>query len=227
MTMATKAACVLAVWVLVASGLCDLGSARAPLGSKPQREFDYFALSLQWPGTICASTRHCCATNGCCRYVLRAVPRRRPVARFPHLILPSKRLELAARPVDQFSAIRFRLGRCETSRPSFCLSCPAPPTARSRSRRSRSVSARPFDFCHMFRQVNTGSVWSEFRDCCCSSRRAMAGLRRRDLAVVLPPHPIRDGQGDCLTHGLTAGCFRFRLVLLSRLVLWTSSQQPC
>ncbi|ONM35614.1 Ribonuclease 2 [Zea mays] len=67
MTMATKAACVLAVWVLVASGLSDLGSARAPLGSKPQREFDYFALSLQWPGTICASTRHCCATNGCCR----------------------------------------------------------------------------------------------------------------------------------------------------------------
>lgn len=67
MTMATKAACVLAVWVLVALGLCDLGSTRAPLGSKPQREFDYFALSLQWPGTICASTRHCCATNGCCR----------------------------------------------------------------------------------------------------------------------------------------------------------------
>lgn len=127
MTMATKAACVLAVWVLVASGLSDLGSARAPLGSKPQREFDYFALSLQWPGTICASTRHCCATNGCCRYVLRAVPRRRPVAPFPYLILPSKRRELAARPVDQFSAIRFRFGRCETSRPFFLslLSCPA------------------------------------------------------------------------------------------------------
>jgi hypothetical protein len=122
MTMATKAACVLAVWVLVALGLCDLGSTRAPLGSKPQREFDYFALSLQWPGTICASTRHCCATNGCCRYVLRAVPRRRPVAPFPYLILPSKRRELAARPVDQFSAIRFRFGRCETSRPFFFVS---------------------------------------------------------------------------------------------------------
>ncbi|KAI3950260.1 hypothetical protein MKW92_038528 [Papaver armeniacum] len=32
-----------------------------------QREFDYFALSLQWPGTICQHTRHCCAGNGCCR----------------------------------------------------------------------------------------------------------------------------------------------------------------
>ncbi|KAI3961026.1 hypothetical protein MKX01_014358 [Papaver californicum] len=31
-----------------------------------QREFDYFALSLQWPGTICQHTRHCCAGNGCC-----------------------------------------------------------------------------------------------------------------------------------------------------------------
>ena len=73
MTTARTAACVLAAWVLVAAGLADLGSARAPLASsKPQREFDYFALSLQWPGTICASTRHCCATNGCCRYVLRA-----------------------------------------------------------------------------------------------------------------------------------------------------------
>ena len=68
-----KAACLLVVWalVVVAGGLGSV-SARAPLGRKPQREFDYFALSLQWPGTICASTRHCCASNGCCRYVLRA-----------------------------------------------------------------------------------------------------------------------------------------------------------
>lgn len=70
MTTARKAACLLAAWVLLAAGLSDLGSARAPLdlgSSKPQREFDYFALSLQWPGTICASTRHCCSINGCCR----------------------------------------------------------------------------------------------------------------------------------------------------------------
>ncbi|KAF0914959.1 hypothetical protein E2562_032939 [Oryza meyeriana var. granulata] len=34
---------------------------------KKQWESDYFVLSLQWPGTIFASIRHCCATNGCCR----------------------------------------------------------------------------------------------------------------------------------------------------------------
>lgn len=31
------------------------------------KEFDYFALSLQWPATICHRTRHCCSTNACCR----------------------------------------------------------------------------------------------------------------------------------------------------------------
>ena len=47
MTMVRTAACVLAVWVLVAVGLSDLASAHAPPpSSKPQREFDYFALSL-------------------------------------------------------------------------------------------------------------------------------------------------------------------------------------
>ncbi|KAG6534935.1 hypothetical protein ZIOFF_008843 [Zingiber officinale] len=32
-----------------------------------QREFDYFLLSLLWPGTSCAATRHCCSDNACCR----------------------------------------------------------------------------------------------------------------------------------------------------------------
>jgi ribonuclease T2 len=32
-----------------------------------QREFDYFALSLQWPPTFCRRTRHCCSSNACCR----------------------------------------------------------------------------------------------------------------------------------------------------------------
>ncbi|GAB2226365.1 hypothetical protein Droror1_Dr00022169 [Drosera rotundifolia] len=32
-----------------------------------QREFDYFALALQWPGTVCRGTRHCCSSNACCR----------------------------------------------------------------------------------------------------------------------------------------------------------------
>lgn len=67
MTTARKAACVLVAWALAAAALSGLVSARASVDRKPQREFDYFALSLQWPGTICASTRHCCASNGCCR----------------------------------------------------------------------------------------------------------------------------------------------------------------
>ncbi|KAJ4955404.1 hypothetical protein NE237_012187 [Protea cynaroides] len=32
-----------------------------------QREFDYFALALQWPGTYCQRTHHCCSSNGCCK----------------------------------------------------------------------------------------------------------------------------------------------------------------
>ncbi|KAJ0972240.1 hypothetical protein J5N97_020199 [Dioscorea zingiberensis] len=39
---------------------------RGVLGQS-QREFDYFALALQWPGTYCQRTRHCCSSNGCCR----------------------------------------------------------------------------------------------------------------------------------------------------------------
>nr|QHQ74427.1 ribonuclease 1 [Stylosanthes guianensis] len=34
---------------------------------KKQREFDYFALSLQWPGTMCNGIKKCCTKNGCCR----------------------------------------------------------------------------------------------------------------------------------------------------------------
>ncbi|VFR01584.1 unnamed protein product [Cuscuta campestris] len=32
-----------------------------------QREFDYFKLALQWPGTGCNNTKKCCSSNGCCR----------------------------------------------------------------------------------------------------------------------------------------------------------------
>ncbi|KAI8013653.1 Ribonuclease 2 [Camellia lanceoleosa] len=36
--------------------------------ARKQREFDYFALALQWPGTVCQrSTSHCCSSNACCR----------------------------------------------------------------------------------------------------------------------------------------------------------------
>ncbi|BAF07001.1 Os01g0897300 [Oryza sativa Japonica Group] len=29
--------------------------------------FDYYVLALQWPGTVCRQTSHCCSSNGCCR----------------------------------------------------------------------------------------------------------------------------------------------------------------
>ncbi|KAK4752588.1 hypothetical protein SAY87_021386 [Trapa incisa] len=32
-----------------------------------QREFDYFKLTLLWPGTACRRTRHCCPSNACCQ----------------------------------------------------------------------------------------------------------------------------------------------------------------
>ncbi|KAI0529373.1 hypothetical protein KFK09_001922 [Dendrobium nobile] len=32
-----------------------------------QREFDYFALALQWPGSYCQRTRHCCSSSACCQ----------------------------------------------------------------------------------------------------------------------------------------------------------------
>lgn len=43
-------------------------SKRAP---EEEGEFGYFVLALQWPGTICQRTQHCCPSNGCCRkYIL-------------------------------------------------------------------------------------------------------------------------------------------------------------
>ncbi|KAM0829764.1 hypothetical protein ACQ4PT_066660 [Festuca glaucescens] len=68
-TTKARATCLLVVWALVAADLFGTGHARASVAAvgKEQREFDYFALALQWPGTICASTRYCCAINGCCR----------------------------------------------------------------------------------------------------------------------------------------------------------------
>ncbi|KAL1541005.1 Ribonuclease 2 [Salvia divinorum] len=36
-------------------------------GVTDQREFDYFKLALQWPGTYCRKTSKCCSQNGCCR----------------------------------------------------------------------------------------------------------------------------------------------------------------
>lgn len=44
-----------------------MGSNSLPVNMNEQREFDYFKLSLQWPGTVCRRTRHCCSSNACCR----------------------------------------------------------------------------------------------------------------------------------------------------------------
>jgi ribonuclease T2 len=70
-TTKARATYLLVLWALVAADLFGTGLARASLAAvgKEQREFDYFALALQWPGTICASTHKCCAINGCCRSV--------------------------------------------------------------------------------------------------------------------------------------------------------------
>lgn len=42
-------------------------AAAKSLEAQKQREFDYFALALQWPGTFCQRVHHCCSQNGCCR----------------------------------------------------------------------------------------------------------------------------------------------------------------
>ncbi|KAB1226738.1 Ribonuclease 2 [Morella rubra] len=44
-----------------------MGSSSMVMNTSEQREFDYFALALQWPGTVCYRTRHCCSSNACCR----------------------------------------------------------------------------------------------------------------------------------------------------------------
>ncbi|PIN19795.1 Ribonuclease, T2 family [Handroanthus impetiginosus] len=44
----------------------DFGEAFGRVDNR-QREFDYFKLALQWPGTACRETRRCCSSNACCR----------------------------------------------------------------------------------------------------------------------------------------------------------------
>ncbi|EYU46082.1 hypothetical protein MIMGU_mgv1a011196mg [Erythranthe guttata] len=68
---ATKGVLLSVVWI----GLCCIAKINAggDLGrvigiGNNEREFDYFKLSLIWPGTSCAATpRHCCSSNACCR----------------------------------------------------------------------------------------------------------------------------------------------------------------
>ncbi|WVZ16416.1 hypothetical protein V8G54_009398 [Vigna mungo] len=59
-------------WLLLAilalTALAMPPARAAPVASfDDQREFDYFMLALQWPGTYCQRTSSCCPTNGCCR----------------------------------------------------------------------------------------------------------------------------------------------------------------
>ncbi|XP_054784268.1 ribonuclease 2-like [Prosopis cineraria] len=56
-------------WLLLAAIVDSICAIEQVNGSiqEGQREFDYFALALQWPGTYCRRTRHCCSFNACCR----------------------------------------------------------------------------------------------------------------------------------------------------------------
>ncbi|KAI5315315.1 hypothetical protein L3X38_044491 [Prunus dulcis] len=60
-----------AVALIVVASLCLIEANQTgigiEIGSRRQREFDYFNLALQWPGTFCQHTRHCCSSNACCR----------------------------------------------------------------------------------------------------------------------------------------------------------------
>ncbi|XP_031111724.1 ribonuclease 2-like [Ipomoea triloba] len=50
-----------------ANRIRDGGDAETLELRKKQREFDFFKLSLLWPGTECRNTRRCCSSNACCR----------------------------------------------------------------------------------------------------------------------------------------------------------------
>ncbi|XBI67190.1 hypothetical protein VPH35_046593 [Triticum aestivum] len=41
----------------------------SPAAGRKRRQagFDHYVLALQWPGTVCRQTNHCCSSNGCCR----------------------------------------------------------------------------------------------------------------------------------------------------------------
>jgi hypothetical protein len=136
-TTKARAAGLLVVWALLAADLClsRASLAAAALG-KEQREFDYFALALQWPGTICPSTRYCCAINGCCRYVLARLPLFFSLPLSPPSLA---RVRVGFLALPRFVSIRFFVYALSCSRPSLPL---FPCAGRSRSRRSRSVSAR-------------------------------------------------------------------------------------
>ncbi|XP_044977923.1 ribonuclease 2-like [Hordeum vulgare subsp. vulgare] len=56
--------CFLCLAVLLPGAL--LASPAAGM-KRRQAGFDYYVLALQWPGSVCRQTNHCCSSNGCCR----------------------------------------------------------------------------------------------------------------------------------------------------------------
>ncbi|MCD7473524.1 Ribonuclease 2 [Datura stramonium] len=53
--------------VIRINGSWDVEEGMLRRRSGHQREFDYFKLSLLWPGTACRNTTRCCSSNACCR----------------------------------------------------------------------------------------------------------------------------------------------------------------
>ncbi|KAF5930698.1 hypothetical protein HYC85_031571 [Camellia sinensis] len=49
--------------LLIASVCVPVISGGGVVEAREQREFDYFVLALQWPGTFCRRTHHCCSSN--------------------------------------------------------------------------------------------------------------------------------------------------------------------
>ncbi|KAA8543594.1 hypothetical protein F0562_021660 [Nyssa sinensis] len=66
-SLRTKMNLFLEILILLMSSCCVPAINGRIVEAGKQREFDYFALALQWPGTFCRKTRHCCSSNGCCR----------------------------------------------------------------------------------------------------------------------------------------------------------------
>ncbi|GMP90099.1 hypothetical protein CsSME_00041375 [Camellia sinensis var. sinensis] len=60
--------------LLIASVCVPVISGGGVVEAREQREFDYFVLALQWPGTFCRRTHHCCSSNGCCRGYFSSIP---------------------------------------------------------------------------------------------------------------------------------------------------------
>ncbi|XP_052179721.1 ribonuclease 2-like [Diospyros lotus] len=57
----------LEILVLLMPSGCVPNPCRRVVDAQEQREFDYFLLSLQWPGTLCRRSLNCCSSNACCR----------------------------------------------------------------------------------------------------------------------------------------------------------------